>query len=135
MKERAKRAVDLRRGLVDRKIAHVALAKVEVYSRLDRADASQLQHGRREVDPDDASTGRRRNRDRDPAVSDCELNQRTVCPARQVDIEADVGRHMRRPLLIVVGEGLVPAHRHMVTARTRREPLDLREQRRTQREW
>ena len=110
MQERAERAVDERGRLVQLEVAHVALPEVERDACLGGAGAGVLQHPRRGVDPEDRPARRLRNGDRDAAVPDRELDERPVRGLRQSDIEGDVLRHVRRPLLVAVREALVPAH-------------------------
>ena len=109
VQERAERAVDERGRLVEREVAHVALAQVELDARLGRAGAGLLEHRRRGVDPDDLPAGRLRDRNGDAAVPDGELDERAVGLTGKLDVEGDVGRHVGRPLVVAVGERLVPA--------------------------
>jgi len=107
----AGRAVDEGGGFGEGEVAHVALAQVEFHAGLGRADAGLVEHRRRGVDPDDASAGRLRDRDGDSSVPDRELDERPVRLAGELDVEGDVGGHVRRPSLVIVRERLVPAHR------------------------
>ena len=51
--------------------------------------------------------------DSDATVADGELDEWTIGPTCEVEVEADICGHMRRPLVIAVGEGLVPGeHDH-----------------------
>ena len=93
VQQRAERAVDQRRRLVEGEVAHVALAQVELHARLGRTRAGLLEHRRRGVDADHPPAGRLRDRDRDPTVPDRQLDQRPVGLAGQLDVEGDVGRH------------------------------------------
>ena len=129
VQERPERAVDQRRRLVQGEVAHVALAQVELHARLGRTGTGLLEHRRRRVDADDRPAGRLRDRDRHPPVPDRQLDQRPVRLAGELDVEGDVGRHGRRPLVVAVRERLVPAHRPMFPCatggRSRRAPPPL----------
>ena len=60
--------------------------------------------------PSTRPAGRLRDRDRDAAVADGELDERPVGLAGELDVERNVLRHLCRPLVVAVGEALVPAH-------------------------
>ncbi len=111
VQERAERAVDQRRRLVNGEIAHVTLAQVKLYTCLARTQARLLEHGRRRVDADHWLAGRLRNGNGHTAIPDCKLDERPLCRARKLNVERDVGRHGSRPLLVAVGKRLVPTHR------------------------
>jgi hypothetical protein len=53
VQERPERAVDRRRLLVERQLAHVAFAQVEIDSRLSGSGARLLEHRGRGIDSDD----------------------------------------------------------------------------------
>src|SRR5436190_1760106 len=57
-----------------------------------------------------------RNGNRDAAVPDRQLDQRAAGLAREVAVERDVGGHFRRPLLVALREGFVPADAPMLRA-------------------
>jgi len=100
------RAVDERRRLVELQLAHVAESEVEIGVQLPRL----REHRRRQVDADHGSPDRARDRRRDPSGPDRELDHRPVRLLRERAVERDVGRHVRRPLVVPLRERLVPAH-------------------------
>ena len=78
----------------DREVAHVALVKLELDARRARPVVGNGEHRRRGVDPDHAPLGPLRNRDRDAAGPDGELDDRPVRFAGKIDVEVDVVRHV-----------------------------------------
>jgi len=108
VQQRTERAVDQPRWLVEGQVMHVTFAQVEVHAHLGRAGPRLSEHGRRGVDADHSLAGSLRDRDRDPPVPDRELHQRPIGRTGELDVEGDVGRHLSRPLLVPVGEPLVP---------------------------
>ena len=110
MKERAEWAIDQRRTLVERQVAHVAFAQVELNTRLSGTRSRLLEHRRRRVDPDDRPTCRPRNRDGDSAVPNGKLDERPVGLARKLHIEGDILSHVRRPLVVATHERVGIAH-------------------------
>jgi hypothetical protein len=110
MEERSKGAVDQGCLLLELEIADVAMAKIKVHTRLVGTHLRLVEHRMRQVDADDRPTSRRRNRDGHPAVTDGELNERPNGLAGELRVEAHVFRHACRPLVVVTGEGLAPAH-------------------------
>jgi hypothetical protein len=117
VQQAAERAVDERRGLVELQVAHVALAELELDAGRLGPFAGLLEHRRRRVDPDHGAAGRLGNRDRDAAAPDRQLDDRAVCRLRQLDVERHVLGHRRRPLVVALGEALVPAHAPMLRRR------------------
>ena len=95
MQERAERAVDQRRRLVENQVAHVALAQVELHTRLGGTSTGLREHRRRRVNADHALASRLRDRNRHPPIADRQLDQRPVRLARELDVEGDVGRHLQ----------------------------------------
>jgi hypothetical protein len=130
MEERAERAVDKRGRLVEREVAHVGLAQIELDTRFGGTIARLREHRGRQIDADDRATGRQRDRDRHPAVADRELDERSVRLPREPGIEGDVFRHVRGPLVVAVRERFVPAHRPML-----RPALIMRQRWLTGRRW
>jgi len=114
VQERAEWAVDQRSRLVEGEVAHVALTQVELRSRLGRPGARLLEYRRRGVDADDAPSSRQRDRDGDPAVSDCKLEKWPVRLPCESDVEGDVLGHVGRPFVVAARVRFVPAHRPML---------------------
>src|SRR5579862_700672 len=110
MQQRAERAVDESRRLLELQVAYVVLPQVELGTGLGGTRPRVLEHRRRGVDSDHPPPGLERDRDRDAPRADRELHDRPVGLAGQRDVERDVGRHRRRPLLVAGGERLGPAH-------------------------
>jgi hypothetical protein len=117
VQQRAKRAVDQRRLLVEGEVAHVCLAQVELHTRVERTGTGFLEHRRRRVDADDPPAGRLCDRNRNAAAPDRELDQRSVRLTCEFNIEGNVGRHRSRPFLVAVRKCLVPTHRPMLRPR------------------
>jgi len=116
VEERAERAVDQCGGLFQVELAHVAQMELELDACRGGALTRLVEHRRRRVDPDHGPSRRLRDRNRDAAVADRELDERAACFPREPDVEVDVCRHLRGPLVIAVREGLVPAHAPIVRA-------------------
>ncbi len=117
MQEGPERAIDQRRLLVDGEVAHVEFAQLELDTRHGGTRTGLLEHCRRSVDSGHWPTGRLRNRNGDPAVPDSKLDERPAGLARELDIEGDLGRHVRRPLVVATRERSVPSHRPMLWQR------------------
>jgi hypothetical protein len=84
------RAVDHPGGLVERRIADVVLAKVELDVGGGRVRAGLGEHRGRRVDADHPPSGRLGDRDRHATVADGELHDRSVSLARQPEVGGDV---------------------------------------------
>jgi hypothetical protein len=78
VQQRAERAVDQRRLLVEVRVAHVGLDQVEFHARVGGAGAGLRQHRGRRVQADHPLSRRPRDRDRDTPVPDREFDQRFV---------------------------------------------------------
>ena len=111
MQHGAERAVDERRWLVEREVAHVALVQLELDSRLGGLLLRQCEHRRRAVDADDLLAGLLRDRHRNPPVADRELDDGPVGLADELEVERDVLGHVRRPVVVDRCEGRVFVHR------------------------
>jgi hypothetical protein len=107
VQERAKRAVHQRRRLLEREVAHVALAQVEVDARLLRRRARLLEHRRRAVGADHPLPDRPRDRNCDPTAAHGQLDHGAVRLPGELDVERDVLGHVLRPLVVDGGEPLV----------------------------
>ena len=83
MAERAGGDIDQPGGLVELEVAHVAFAQLEVDARRGCPLARLREHRRRGVDSEHLPAGLARDRDRDAAVADGELDQRAVRLLRQ----------------------------------------------------
>ena len=110
VEQRAERADDERERLVDRRVAHVAVAQVELDARQRGALARHLEHPGRQVDADDADA-RRGDRHRDPARADAELEHRPARAHRLVDVERHVLDDAPRPRVVDPGDLVVRATR------------------------
>ncbi len=126
MQQGSERAIDQCRRLVQRELTHVALPQIEV-------DASLLcrltrlgKHRRRSIDPDHTPSDRLRHRHRGSPGPDRKLNDRPVRLSREVDVERDVLRHLRRPLLVDGRKGRVLIHEGILRYRVlmAMRPLD-----------
>lgn len=82
VQESTKRAVDESRWLVEQKVAHVALAQIELHACSRRSATRLLEHRRGRIDTEDGPPGSERNRDPDTAVPDPELDERPIDLAR-----------------------------------------------------
>ena len=92
MEERAGRADDEVDRLVELELAHVALAQLD--GQAGGALARDREHRRRAVDPDHALSRLARDRDRDAAGADRELDDRLAGLAGELDVPRDVLRHV-----------------------------------------
>jgi hypothetical protein len=110
MQERAERTVDQSGRFIEFQIAHVTLAQVEAYARVRRASPRLAEHRWGSVYTYDSSASLLSDRNRDPAITDREFDQRPFRLTRQLDVEAHVGRHSSRPFLVAIGKAFVPAH-------------------------
>ena len=70
------------------------------------------EHRRRGVDSEHVPAGLARDRDRDAAVADRELDERAVRLPGELDVEGDVVGHVRRPVVVDRREGVVEAPRN-----------------------
>jgi hypothetical protein len=111
VQQRAEGAVDECRRLLEGELPHVAGPQIEVDAGRGGPLARLVQHRRREVDADHPTPGGLRHRDGDPPAADRELDQRTVGHVGQPDVERDIRRHVGRPLVVTVSEGVGPGHR------------------------
>src|SRR5439155_25994269 len=75
-----------------------------------RALPRHLEHRGRRVDPEHRPRDRLRDRNRHSPVPDSQLDDRPVGLARQPDVERDVLRHVRGPVVVDGGERVVRAH-------------------------
>jgi hypothetical protein len=103
--------VDQRRRLINRKVAHVTLKQLEFDTILGCADTGLLKHGGRAIDADDWPADRSGDRNGNAAIPHREFYHGPVSVASELDIEADVGGHVRGPLPVPRSKGLRPAHR------------------------
>ena len=85
-----------------------------------RALARDREHRRRAVDPDHPLAGLARDRDRDAAAADRELDDRLGGLAGELDVPRDVVCHVGGPGVVVVGEGVVVGHTGIVLAMQQR---------------
>jgi hypothetical protein len=83
---------------------------------LANSDCYRLEHRWRRVNTKHPLARRLRDRDGDPPTADRQLDQRPIRFACQLDVEGNVGRHISRPLVVPVGECLVPTHPAHATA-------------------
>ncbi len=111
VQERAERADHELHALVYRRLAHVADPKVD-----EVADATLLgegarhrEHSLREVDADHGPP-RLRDRNRDPARSDRELDDRPLAALRLLDVERDVLDDRGAPRVVDPCDGVVEGH-------------------------
>ena len=103
-----------RERALDRRVAHVAVAQVELGADLLRALARDLQHPLREVDADDRDPARG-DRDGDPPGADGELEHRPAAAARLVEIEGHVLDDAARPRVVEAGDLVVGGHGAMLS--------------------
>ena len=75
-----------------------------------RALAGDLEHRGGRVDPEYGLAGLPRDLDRDPARSDCELDDRAVRLPREPDVVRDVVRHAAAPCVVDGRPGVVVGH-------------------------
>ena len=108
VQERAERADDEVDRLVERELAHVALAQLD--GEPGGAVARDRQHRRRRVDADHALAGLACDWNRDPAAPDGELDDRLLGLARKRDVPGDVRGHVGGPVVVVFGPRVVRAH-------------------------
>src|SRR5438105_5057135 len=99
VQERAKRTVDQRSRLSEGQVAHIPFVQLKLDARLGRTLACLLEHPRGGVDSHHLAAGRAGNRNRNPAISYCELDERPVSFTRKLRVEANVRGHLRRPLV------------------------------------
>jgi hypothetical protein len=127
VEERPEGAVDECRGLIESELPHVAQTKIELHACFFSSSLRLVHHGLRKIDPDDASTGRRGDGDRDAAVPDTKFDDRAVRFASQAYVERHVFRHLRRPLVVAPSERFVPAHQRMLRRAHRRDRREVAE--------
>src|SRR5262249_61064456 len=109
VQQRPEWTIDQRGRLIDRKVAHVPLAQLEFDTALGCADAGLLKHGGRAIDADDWPADRSGDRNSHAAISYRELYHGPVGVASELDIETDIGGHVRRPFLVPRRERFRPA--------------------------
>ena len=109
VQQRAERRGHEREHAVDRRIAHVAVAQVDVHARELCALARDLEHPRGEVDADDVDPGGR-DRHGDAAGADTELEHRPAEPPCLLDVEGDVLDHRHGPGVVEAGDLVVGGH-------------------------
>src|SRR5207342_3108239 len=115
--QRAGWDVDEPGGLIQLELAHVALAQLEVDTSSGCPLARLREHRRRRVDSEHLPSGLARDRDRDAAIPDRELDEWPVRLPGELDVERDVLGHVRRPVVVDRREGVVGAHVALSLAR------------------
>ena len=98
------------RWLLERELAHVALAQLELDAGRVRLSTCDREHSRRDVDPDDAPAGLLDDGNRHTPRPDRKLDDGAGCLLREADVERDILRHGRGELVVDRGEGVVVAH-------------------------
>src|SRR5256885_14889624 len=109
MQQRPPRAVDQGRRLLDFKVPYVSFTQVELDSLLNCAHSSLREHRRRRVNPYYTPARCLSNRDRNPPVANCKLDQWPVSITGKPDVERDISTDAGREVLVPVGPGVVPA--------------------------
>lgn len=113
MEQRAERTDHELDRLVELELPHVPFAKLD--REVGRAPTSDGQHRRRAVPADDPLPGLLRDRDRDPAGADTELDNGPDRSPRQRDVPVDVFRHVCGPEVVVGREMVVLSHGGVVS--------------------
>ena len=108
--ERAEGAVDEAGRLIQLEVAHVGLAQLDVDTGPGDALACLREHRGRLVDSDHAAAGLAGDGDRDSPVADRQLDERPLALAGELDVEGNVRRHVRRPVVVDRRERFVNAH-------------------------
>src|SRR5581483_5138408 len=116
VEQRPERADDEREALVDRWVAEVAVAEVDLGAGGRRPLARDLEHPARGVDADDPHA-RQRDGDRDPAGPDAELEHRPAGAPRLLDVEVDVLDDAHRPGVVEPCDPIVGRHAGMLPPR------------------
>jgi hypothetical protein len=109
-----KRGTDSLEGAIKREVGACPLAQIELNPGLGGTNTGLFEHCRGSVDTDHRSSGRLGDRNRYAPVPDCKLDEGPVRRPCQCQVESDVGRHLGRPLVVVLRESLVPAHVLMI---------------------
>ena len=99
---------------LDRRVAHVAVAQVELDARERRGLARDLEHSGRQVDADDLEA-RGGDRHCDPSGADAELEHRPAEALRLRDVERDVLDDGHRPGVVDAGDLVVGGHVGMLS--------------------
>src|SRR5688572_5885971 len=110
VEQRAERRIDQSGRRLQLEVAHVALTELQLDACRCRALARLFEHGGGDVDPEHGPPGLAGDRNRHATVADRELDERTFGLARELDVEGNVLRHVRGPIVIPSREGVVDAH-------------------------